>query len=215
MASRVQFALALLTDLAGAAVTLLVSTRTWQTIATARPRPLADAVLHVSGRTLNSASTALGLVALAGVVAVLATRGFARRAVGVVLALAGAGAIWTSVDGLHRISLTRARALLESKRAGLNLYSSIHTSLDGQWAVLSAVGGALVLGAGLLIAVAGHRWVAMSTKYDAPTTRRPSGEDEATAKARAEASLWSALDSGDDPTSKDSPPTVTDGPRRP
>jgi uncharacterized membrane protein (TIGR02234 family) len=202
MASRAQFALALLLDLAGAALALLVSARTWQTIATARPRPLADAVLHVSGRTLSSATTALGLVALAGVVAVLATRGLARRAVGVVLAAAGIGVIWTSFGGLHRVSTSRARALLESKRTGLDLYSSIHASVDGQWAVLSAVGGALVLGAGVLIAVAGHRWVAMSAKYDAPAGRPPSSEDVAAAKARAEAGLWSALDSGDDPTAR-------------
>jgi uncharacterized membrane protein (TIGR02234 family) len=203
MASRVQFALALLLDLAGAALVLLVSARSWQTIATARPRPLADAVLHVSGRTLNSATTALGLVALAGVVAVLATRGLARRAVGVVLAAAGVGVIWSSVDGLRRISASRARALLESKLTGLDLYSSIHTSVQGQWAVLSAFGGALVFGAGLLIALAGHRWVAMSPKYDAPGGRPPSSEDVAAAKARAEAGLWSALDSGNDPTAKD------------
>jgi uncharacterized membrane protein (TIGR02234 family) len=75
--------------------------------------------------------------------------------------------------------------------------------VDGQWAVLSAFGGALVLGAGLLIALTGHRWVAMSPKYDAPGGRPPSSEDVAAAKARAEAGLWSALDGGDDPTTKD------------
>jgi uncharacterized membrane protein (TIGR02234 family) len=67
------------------------------------------------------------------------------------------------------------------------------------WAVLSVGCGALLLVAGLLVVWRGPRWGAMSAKYD-----RPAGggtaEDEQQARARADASLWSALDRGVDPT---------------
>src|SRR5579875_3882920 len=91
------FALALLLDLVGAGGALLLATRDWQTITTPRPSPLHADVLHITGRTVDTAPTALALVALAGVVAVLATRGIVRRVVGVVLALAGVGLVWRAI----------------------------------------------------------------------------------------------------------------------
>src|SRR4051812_39543684 len=91
------FAAALLLDLVGAAGALLVATRHWQTITTPRPAPLHDDVLGLSGRTVDAAPTALALVALAGVVAVLATRGVVRRVVGGVLTLAGLALLWRAI----------------------------------------------------------------------------------------------------------------------
>jgi uncharacterized membrane protein (TIGR02234 family) len=201
MARRVQFVAALVLDLLGAAVALLIATRTWQTVLTPRPRPLADDVLNVSGRTLDSAATALALVALAGVVAVLATRGFARRCVGAVLAAAGAGLVWRSLTGLTRISASRARALVESRHSGVGVDARVvaHITVHPQWAVLSGVCGVVVLAAGLLVATRGHTWVTMSAKYDAPSGR-PGSTDGDAARMRADASLWTALDRGDDPT---------------
>ena len=88
--ARTEFGLALLLDLIGAAVALLVSALTWQKISV-NQNGLASAVVHVSGRTLDSAPTALALVALAGVVALIATRGVWRRVVGAVLVVVGLG----------------------------------------------------------------------------------------------------------------------------
>ena len=59
---------------------------------------------------------------------------------------------------------------------------------------------------GVLVASRGHRWGGMSAKYDAPVDdgtaadRQDSAEDAERARLRADASLWSALDRGDDPT---------------
>ena len=58
-----------------------------------------DDMLPVTGRTVDAAPTAMALVALAGVVAVIATRGVARRVVGAVIALAGAGIVWRAAGG--------------------------------------------------------------------------------------------------------------------
>ena len=69
MTGRRVFAAALALDLVGGAVALLVGSRPWQTAVTRRQRPLADTVLHISGRTVDGAPTALAVVGLAGIVA--------------------------------------------------------------------------------------------------------------------------------------------------
>jgi hypothetical protein len=48
----------------------------------------------------------------------------------------------------------------------------------------------LLVAAGLLIVVRGRSWASMSSRYDAPAQRPREGE----------ASLWEALDRGEDPT---------------
>lgn len=188
------FALALLLDLVGAGAALLVSTRTWQTVITPRPAPLHDDVLHVSGRTLDAAPTALALVALAGVVAVLATRGVVRRVIGGVLVLAGAGLVWRAVVAFDSVSVHRARALVSDHHATVDV-SRVVPRIDAPalWPTVTLVCALLVLIAGVLVAWRGHTWQVMSARYEAA----PSPEENAT---KAAANLWTALDRGDDPT---------------
>ena len=93
----------------------------WQTVTAHRARPLADDVLEVSGRTLHPAVTGLAVVALAGVVGILATRGIARRIIGAVLVVAGAIVGWDAVTGLHAISPEHARTLLRDAQTGVGL----------------------------------------------------------------------------------------------
>jgi uncharacterized membrane protein (TIGR02234 family) len=204
MRGRVEFALALLVDLLGAAGALLLAGRDWQTVLTPRARPLADDVLPLTGHVLDSAPSALSLVALAGVVAVLATRGISRRAVGAVLALAGALLVWRSLSGLSMVSAARARSLVESRHSGVGVDPGVvpQVSVHGQWPLLSAACGLLVLAAGLLVATRGHGWAAMSTRYEAPSTAPLSADDAAATRTRADASMWTALDRGADPTAE-------------
>jgi uncharacterized membrane protein (TIGR02234 family) len=188
------FALALLLEVLGAGGALLVSTRTWQTVTTPRPAPLHDDVLQVSGRTVDAAPTALALVALAGVVAVLATRGVVRRIVGAVLALTGAGLVWRAIASSGAMSVGRARTLVGEHRATVDV-SSVVPRVDAHaaWPVLTLVCGLLVAASGALIAWRGHRWQAMSARYEA----QPTGPVD---PAKAAATLWTALDRGEDPT---------------
>lgn len=203
MRERAEFAGALLLQLLGAAGALLIAGRTWQTAITPRPRPFRDDVLHLSGRTVDAAPTALALVALAGVVAVIATRGWARRVVGALVALAGALLVWRSVGGLTAISQSRAHALVASRHSGIEIAAASHLGVHGVWPWLSAVCGVLILVAGVLVAWRGHRWRGMSAKYE-PPSGPPDPEEAARARVRADASLWSALDRGDDPTAEGS-----------
>jgi len=188
------FAIALLLDALGAGGALLIATRDWQTITTPRPRPLSADVLEVSGRTVDTAPTALALVALAGVVAVLATRGAVRRAVGAIVALAGLGLIWRAAAAASAVGISRARSLVTAHHATVDASAVVpQVTTHPLWPALTIVCAAAITVAGALIAWRGHRWQVMSTRYEPPASRQaPAGESAAT--------LWTALDRGDDPT---------------
>jgi uncharacterized membrane protein (TIGR02234 family) len=193
---NVAFAAALVLDLLGAGGALLISSRAWQTVTTPRPSPLRADVLGLSGRTIDAASTALGLVALAGVVAVLATRGIGRRVVGAVLALAGVGLVWRALVSVHAVSAARARTLVTDHHPTVSADAVVpRVAVHSVWPVLSLFCGVLVAVAGALIVWRGHRWQVMSARYEA----QPDREAE---QARAAASLWTALDRGEDPTGR-------------
>ncbi len=186
---------ALLTQLVGAALALLVVGRTWQTVTVARPAPLGTQVDHVSGHSLDAAITGLAIVALAGLVAVFATRGLWRRGLGVLLALCGVLVAWRAVRDLAAVSPARARALASSAHGGVGIDASsvTHVSVAAAWPALSVLGGVLIAAAGVLIAVKGASWAGMSSRYEAPAARRD-------VQADGDVALWQALDRGDDPT---------------
>lgn len=199
---RVEFAAALLAEIIGAAAVLLVATREWQTITTTRPRPFTADVLAVSGRTVDAAPTALALVALAGVVAVLATKGVGRQIVGVLVALAGVVIVVRAIGAAGAVRAGRARALVRDKHPRVaDAALSQHVANHAAWAVVSIVAGVLVGVAGAVIAGRGGRWSAMSSRYEAPA--RVDDSDPERARIKADASLWSALERGEDPTARD------------
>ena len=127
------------------------SLRTWQTVHDAAPGPAARRrAATLTGRTVDAAPTALALVALAGVVAVLATRGPARRVVGAVLALAGVGLVWRALASAGAVSTARARALVTDRHRTVDAgaASCRTSSCTRRGRSLSAVCGVLVLAAG-------------------------------------------------------------------
>lgn len=188
----------LLLQAIGAGGVLLITSRTWQTITADRPAPFANAVAEASGRDLDPASLALGLVALAGVVAVLATRGVWRRVVGAVVAVSGAGLVWRGIESTGTVGAARARSLVESKNRTVSVPDSVRPDVVAHtvWPVLVIVCGVVVLLAGLAIAVRGGRWQSMSARYERAAPEPPPDDDG----SRAAAAMWSALDRGDDPT---------------
>jgi uncharacterized membrane protein (TIGR02234 family) len=191
------FGLAMVLEVIGGAAVLLISGRDWQTLFVARPRPLADVVVAASGRTLDPAATGLAVVALAGVVAVLATRGLGRRIVGAVVVLSGAGICWRAATGFGAVSASRARALVAAAGSGVGIGDSSPTrvSVHPGWPVAEIAFGVLIVVAGVLVLARGAAWSTMSARYEAPSA--PAGADGA---ARNDGALWSALDRGDDPT---------------
>ena len=182
--NRRSYALTLLACLTGAALSLLAITRTWSIHLTARPG-MSDLREVRTGTDLEPWVTGLAVVALAGTGALLATSGWARRALGVLLALAGVGVAIGAVLG---------RAGLDPGSAGTGATA---------WAVACVVGGVIIALGGVTAARQGHRWPRMSARYDrkpAPLPRSAvpdAGDPPAMADHRA---AWDALDRGDDPT---------------
>jgi uncharacterized membrane protein (TIGR02234 family) len=115
-----------------------------------------------------------------------------RRVVGAVIALSGVGLVWRAVSSVGAISHRRALTLLD-EHANVGVAGDPHIATHAVWPVLTVACGVLALVSGALIAWRGHRWQAMSTKYETP----PAQESD---PGKTAATLWTKLDRGEDPT---------------
>ncbi|MGW1769184.1 TIGR02234 family membrane protein [Streptomyces sp. NPDC002073] len=191
--SRRSVAAALLTGALGATVVLLASGRTWA-------RGTADVGggtlrLATDGTNVTQVPAALAIVGLAALVAVFAVRGPGRVLVSALLALSGAGAVAAAVFG----AADRAALDAEAARTTADTAAAADGLTHTAWPYVTAVGGVLILLAGLLALRFGKGWPAMGGRYErdgAPRTR--------TAPVRVDPDrpedLWKALDRGEDPT---------------
>ena len=213
--ARREYLLTLLAGAVGAAIVLLAARQDWARVVTIEPHPLPASRVAVSGQDLVPAAGALGLAALAGLAAVLATRGLVRQIVGGLLAVFGVAVIASvslpvtaaqvrdaavgattaqagSVPGGSTVGSGTTPGTGGSGVAGLSLASHVEmAAFPWRWAVL--LGGLLILGAGMLVAWRGTRWPVMSSRYDRPASRKPPA-------ATDPASLWESLSQGLDPT---------------
>ncbi|XVU27447.1 Trp biosynthesis-associated membrane protein [Actinoplanes sp. CA-054009] len=180
MNHRRSYLLSLVACLAGAGIAAYGATRTWSLDVAHRPG-MSDVRTPQTGADLEPWLIGLALVALAGTGALLATHGWVRRGLGVLLTLAGLGVIVGALVG---------RLGLDVGEAG---------SGATFWPIACALGGAIIAAGGLTAARQGHLWPRMSARYDrkpSPSARRP--PEQAAVDSRA---AWDALDRGDDPTS--------------
>ncbi|WP_433078798.1 Trp biosynthesis-associated membrane protein [Dactylosporangium sp. CA-052675] len=155
-----------------AAVVLFAATRSWQTAVTVQPAPLPPLKVDRTGTEISPWLTALAVVGLAGAGALLATRAAARLAVGVLLVVAGAGVVVASLVTLDE-----------------------HVRVA--WPLVCALGGLVVLAAGVVTVRSGRSWPGMGARYErtsAPARRQ-----------HAQTDMWDALDRGEDPTRGDRP----------
>jgi uncharacterized membrane protein (TIGR02234 family) len=217
----------LLLGAVGAAVVLLAVRQGWGRVQTIQPRPLPPSTVSVRGQDLVPAAGALGLAALAGLAAVIATRRVVRRLVGVLLAAFGV-AIAASVAMPLTSAQVRSAAsgsgasgagpgTIGSTIAGGSAGSSGGSGVAGvsvashvlmaafpwRWAVL--LGALLVIAAGVLVAWRGATWPVMSSRFDPAPGPRPVSADPAT--------LWESLSQGIDPTNLDPDPAGNPGGR--
>ena len=213
--ARREYLFTLLAGAVGAAVVLLAARQDWARVVTIEPHPLPASRVAVSGQDLVPAAGALGLAALAGLAAVLATRGLARRIVGGLLTVFGVAIIASvslpvtaaqirgaalgastaqagSVPGGSTVGSGTTPGTGGSGVAGLSLASHVEmAAFPWRWAVL--FGGLLVLGTGMLVAWRGTRWPVMSSRYERQASRKPPAVTDP-------ASLWESLSQGLDPT---------------
>ena len=225
-----EYGYALLTGAVGAGLVLLALRSQWAQAVFTPQKPLTAEVVNVSGTDLVPLAEALALAALAGLIALIATRGVARRAVGVLLALFGAGAggaVLTTVSAGTVVSVAAGKvaspeAAALSGAAGSTTSGTSgsgalvlgntpgHAIMSGMpWQAAVIVGGLLIFAAGLATALRGQDWPVMSARYDAPGGRGAQGASQARSGARRRpqaadaASMWESLNGGEDPTEDD------------
>lgn len=150
-----------------------------------------------TGNDLSGGVTALGLAALAGALALFATRGIGRRLVGLLLVAAGIGVV---VDAAGARGDARVHTVLAAKAAAKGVGGDLAFVGGNAYWLVAAVGGLIIAAAGALALLRGHTWPGMSSRYD-----NPAAKAAATAAARRTESgsakgLWDALDRGEDPT---------------
>lgn len=171
----------------GAVLLLSSAPRAWVTVSYERGAHLPRVAVSATGAAVAPVQAA-ALVALAGVLAVVATRGWARLVVGAVLladALTVAALVWRFrvrlADGLPIGGPDGAVA-----RAG-----ALGTSTSS-WPWLALAGAVLLAAGAAAVLVRGRSWPGMSGRYERADARRPRGT--------AEQRMWDALDQGHDPT---------------
>jgi uncharacterized membrane protein (TIGR02234 family) len=174
--ARRELWLAVLLCLAGSALALFAVTRTWVTFTDPQQLTIHDVARPERGVHYAPEIRALGVVGLAGVVAVAATRSWGRILVGVLLSLAGG------------VIVLRVGDLLAGRVA---TGPSAHTHLVWPW--LALLGGLVMAAGGSVVAARGRRWAALSSSYETPAARESAPEP-------TDKGTWDALDRGDDPT---------------
>jgi uncharacterized membrane protein (TIGR02234 family) len=137
---------------------------------------------------------ALAVVGLAALVAVFAVRRSGRVLVSALLALSGAGTIAAALLGAQDSAALDDKAAEASGDTAATVDALGHTG----WPYVAAVGGALILLAGLLALRHGRRWPAMSGRYERDGTPRPRRARPVDPDRPED--MWKALDRGEDPT---------------
>jgi hypothetical protein len=156
---------------------------TWFTV-----RPPGRPPVALTGAELSAVPGALALFALAGVAAVVATRGPVRRAVGLLLGSAGIAA--GAVVGAVSFGPPEAGAGRASGLPPLSPESVVERAVAGP--AMAVAGAALLLAVGLFVLLREPRLARLGARYDrAGSAGRALDPDRA---------AWRELDAGRDPT---------------
>jgi uncharacterized membrane protein (TIGR02234 family) len=226
LSAKREYTVALLAGAIGAGLILLAARAQWAQAVFVPPKPLTPEVVSVSGNDLVPLAGALALATLAGLAAVIATRGVLRRVAGALLAIFGAGAgaaVLSTVTAATVLSVAAGQVASPGSAAVSGAAGSTtsgtssggplvvagstgHAIMTGTgWHVAVLAGALLVFLAGLATMLRGPDWPVMSSKYDAPEgsgTGRHGGASAGRGPARAldSATMWESLNGGEDPT---------------
>jgi uncharacterized membrane protein (TIGR02234 family) len=152
-------------------------------------------VIHASvdGADLAPLAGALGFVLLAAFGAVIATRGWVRRGLGV-LVVAAALVVLAAV-----VHPGQTGAAVEAGLSAKGWSGGPYDVGTSAWRWLVGAGALGCLVAGSLVARLGGSWATMGQRYDGPGhTARPA--PSAPQPNPTESDVWRSIDSGHDPT---------------
>lgn len=178
-----------------AALAAVAAGKPWAVLSASGERAVPGAG-GASGTSITSAgqaplALALALVALAGWGAVLVTRGWFRRAVAGLGAVASVGLVVVVVVEFGAAPSGVRRAV--STALGSRAASDVAVRSGWYWAALVA---SMVLVLAYLVTVRRlPSWPSMGTRYDAPGAQAEGDQEPAT-----NLEIWRAIDQGDDPT---------------
>ena len=196
---RRQLTVAVLLSALAGGLALSSSSQPWADVTVTREPPLPPTAEVLTGGQAAPLVSACGLLLLAAAVAVVAVRGPARVALGLLVAAAGGVLGWSGVRGLTgRVELDLDAAVGLSR-------AQVTTDPVAGWPTLALVAGVLGVLAGLVVVLRGSRWPGMGRRYErtgAAASQRPVPARAArpeSAEDRHQAA-WKALDRGDDPT---------------
>jgi uncharacterized membrane protein (TIGR02234 family) len=165
--------------------------------ATATVAGLPTVEASVDGADVAPVAAALAVVCLAGFGAVLATRGWLRRALGVVIAGCAIAVLVIAVVA------PSSAALLEDGLAAKGWAGGAYDHSVTLWRLIAAVAAAIAALCGAVIARYGGLWATMGSRYDSPArsgaARSSVGAD---GEQLSETAMWRTLDDGGDPTTK-------------
>jgi uncharacterized membrane protein (TIGR02234 family) len=170
-------------------------------LAVARPWARATATVSglppieasVDGVDVAPVAAALAIVCLAGFGAVLATRGWVRRGLGVVIVASATVVVAVAVVP------ESTTGLLEDALGARGWTGGGYDRSVTAWRVAAAVSGAVVMAAGAIVTRFAGEWATMGTRYDSPSEGRQTSQSAADGPM-SDAAMWRALDDGGDPT---------------
>jgi uncharacterized membrane protein (TIGR02234 family) len=193
LASRGGYAVTVLVGLASSGACALAVSRPWAR-ATATVAGLPPIEASVAGADVAPVAAALAVVCLAGIGAALATRGWARRGLGVVIAVCAVVVLVIAVVS------PSATGLLEDALAAKGWSGGGYDRSVTAWRLIAVVAAAVAALCGAVIARFGDSWATMGSRYDSPVeAKAPRDADDG---PLSEAAMWRTLDDGDDPTTK-------------
>lgn len=183
----------------GAAATAGGALPRWWTVHWTHPL-LGAQTSTFTGRQMSPALFALALVAVAGIGAVAAARGWLRRIIGLLVAATGAVTIAAVASGLT----STPAALVHDANPQVERIVGGDRNLVGP--LICGLGALLVLAGGALVLAGAFAGRGMGGRFDRsqpPSTASSAVEPSPAEPEDSAAALWKSLDAGHDPTAGD------------
>lgn len=169
-------------ELLSSVVILIVLSRPWVT-ATYKETGFPTVNLSLSANQLNASLNGLAIAALASALGAIATRGFFRRLVGVVILAIGVGIVLSTINLVKNLDVF----------VGMQFEQAVGREVTG-WVAETSSYDWVVIPAGVLIALCG---LAITLKsFETGMSKRY----ERNLENGSELTPWQALDQGIDPT---------------
>jgi uncharacterized membrane protein (TIGR02234 family) len=185
------YAPVVLATLAAGGLAIVAVGRTWAH-AELRPQGLASATVSVSGSDAQPLVSALAVVVVAAALAILAAGPRMRRVIGALTSVVSVVAIvlvprsgTSGLDDAVRSAAEKSPAYTGPASLGDISYAS--------WPLLAIFAFVVAAVLGVVTIRFAGAWPTMSSRYDAPSARRP-------AAGASDTDMWKAMDRGDDPT---------------